>query len=741
MLEEFTGSLERIVYYNEESCFLVGRLRCPGGEGIPFVGSFPPLQKEEQLRLIGSWQVHRRYGRQLAVERWERLLPVTPAGLKGYLSSGLIKGIGPVTADSIVDHLGMEALTIAEQEPQRLLEVPGIGSKKADLIVAGLARHREIQQVMVFLQGFGINPGVILRLYRHYGAKTVDKVQENPYRLAEEIYGIGFKTADKIARQLGLPAGSPQRIEAAIIYSLDRAADSGHVYLPREKLISMVEDLISDPAEKAAMSADLITRLLSELADRQRIFNVPLESGEAIYKAGFYYAETGVAKRIQLLKNLQTCWENGQVKAALKTATRGPIRLTPDQFQVLEQALNCGMLVVTGGPGTGKTTIIKALLELFQQLGQKVLLAAPTGRAAKRVTEATGGEASTIHRLLEYGYQEGTGLRFQRHEQRPINAQVVIIDEASMVDLHLMHSLLKAIPESCRLILVGDVDQLPSVGAGSVLRDIIDSEKIPAVRLKNIFRQAGQSMIVLNAHRVNRGRLPLARARSTDFFIIKAEDPEHVASLVVQLCREKIPNYGRFDPLNDIQVITPMRRTAAGVEKLNALLQQALNPAHRQKPEIRVQGINFRLGDKVMQIQNNYRKEIFNGDIGRITSLDLEEGELIVSYPDLGKPREVGYDIREIDELALSYAVSVHKSQGSEYPVIIMPVLTQHYPLLQRNLLYTGITRARRMVVLVGSWKALAIAVNNDQVLQRYSNLSRRLQFSEGMKPAGTGLE
>ena len=732
-MKEFTGSLERIIYYNGESSFLVGCLRCRGGEEITFVGNFPPLQIEEELKLTGSWQVHRRYGRQLAVERWERLLPVTAEGLKRYLSSGLIKGIGPVTAGNIVDHLGVEALTIIEKEPERLLEVPGIGAKKADLIIAGLARYREIQQAMVFLQGYGITPGVILRLHRHYGADTVSKVQENPYRLAEEVYGIGFKTSDKIARQLGLPAGAPERIEAAIIYSLARAAEGGHVYLPREELISRVGELTSGPGG-ASVSADQIAALVAELAERRRVFRIPLDSGEAIYKAGYYYAEAGVARRILRLRERRLSWGGEEVKKALKAANRGPIRLAPAQRRVLEEALASGVLVVTGGPGTGKTTTIKALLTLFEKLQQKVVLAAPTGRAARRIAETTGGEASTIHRLLEYGYQEGTGFRFQRHEERPLDAGVVIIDEASMVDLQLMHSLLKAIPEGCRLILVGDVDQLPSVGAGSVLRDIIDSEIIPAVRLETIFRQAGQSMIIVNAHRVNRGKLPQANTRSTDFFLIREEEPGKAASLVVQLCRERIPNYGPFDPLEDIQVITPMRRTAAGVDRLNILLQEALNPAHRCKPEVSSQGAVFRLGDKVMQIRNNYRKEIFNGDIGRIVSIDLEEGELAVSYPDLGGERSVIYDFRELDELSLSYAVSVHKSQGNEYPVIIMPVLTQHYPLLQRNLLYTGITRARRMAVLVGSWKALAIAVKNDRVLQRYSNLGRRLQQPEGSK-------
>ncbi|MDZ4131723.1 MAG: AAA family ATPase, partial [Dethiobacteria bacterium] len=401
---------------------------------------------------------------------------------------------------------------------------------------------------------------------------------------------------------------------------------------------------------------------------------------------------------------------------------------TEEQLQVLEEALENGVLVVTGGPGTGKTTTIKALLSIFQLIKQKVLLAAPTGRAAKRVTEATGEEAFTIHRMLEYSYTEGEGFRFQRNEKNPVDAQVVIVDEASMVDLLLMYNLLKALPVGCRLIMVGDVDQLPAVGAGNVLRDLISSGTIPCFRLGHIFRQARESMIIVNAHRVNQGEMPYLNLKNKDFFFIHEEDPENVAQMVVQLCRERLPNYGPYDPLLDLQVLTPMRKTAAGVDRLNLLLQQALNPAAREKVETTTKGTVYRLGDKVMQIRNNYQKEVFNGDIGLITAIDREEAELVVTFRDLLMPRPVVYDFTELDELVLSYAVSVHKSQGSEYPVIIMPVLTQHYMLLQRNLLYTGITRARKLAVLVGSKKALAIAVRNNRAEERYSYLGGRLR-------------
>ncbi len=688
------------------------------------------MQEGESLLVSGEWQVHNRYGKQLSVERWERLLPATKEGLIRYLSSGLIKGIGPVTAARIVDHFGLDTLEIMENEPQRLQEIEGIGAKKTAGILKSYRQYKDVQNVLVFLQGYGVGVGQAMRLYRRYGSDTVKQVQENPYRMAEDVFGIGFKTADKIARQLGLPEDAPERIQASITYTLSRAAEQGHVFLPGELLFERIKELLDlsgEPLKDAFLEEQL--RLMVE---QKRLFCEEQDCGEAVYYAPFYQAEQGSARLIMQLSRLARQYSPLETAQVLGKVKHDSAHLTDEQLQVLEKALLNGVLVVTGGPGTGKTTTIKALLTIFQLIRQKVLLAAPTGRAAKRVTEATGEEAFTIHRLLEYNYTEGEGFRFLRNEKNPVDAQVVIIDEASMVDLLLMYNLLKALPSGCRLILVGDVDQLPSVGAGNVLGNLISSGNIPCSRLGHIFRQARESMIIVNAHRVNQGDMPYLNLKNKDFFFIHEEDPEHAASLVVQLCRERLPNYGPFDPLLDIQVLTPMRKTAAGVDRLNLLLQEALNPAAGNKIEVSSKGIVYRLGDKVMQVRNNYQKEVFNGDIGLVTAIDREEAELVVTFRDLLQPRPVVYDFTELDELVLSYAVSVHKSQGSEYPVIVMPVLTQHYMLLQRNLLYTGITRARKLAVLVGSKKALAIAVRNNRAEERYSFLDGRLRLGEG---------
>ncbi|NMD43020.1 MAG: ATP-dependent RecD-like DNA helicase [Firmicutes bacterium] len=724
-MDKFEGTLERIRYYNEESAYLVGRLRCTSGDAITIVGSFPPMQEGESLCITGKWQVHHRYGRQVAVERWERVLPVTEEGLKRYLSSGLIKGVGPVTAAAMVRQFGLASLEVLEQEPERLQEVSGIGPKKAAAILESYGKYREMQNVLIFLQGYGIGVGQALRLYRHYGPRAADRVKENPYMLAEEVLGIGFKTADRIACQMGLPADSPVRVCAAVLFVLRDAAAKGHVYLPREILLERVGELLTAPGEAAPPLAP--AGHLQQLAAEKKIYHEATAGGEIVYAAPFYHAEKGVARQLQLLAAAPQRWDERAGRAALESAAGKESGLTGEQRRVLEQALSKGILVVTGGPGTGKTTTIRALLSLFISLKQQVQLAAPTGRAAKRVNEATGEEASTIHRLLEYSYTEGEGFRFLRHEKRPLEADVLIIDEASMVDLMLMYHLVRAIPEGCRLILVGDADQLPAVGAGNVLRDLLDSGVISAVRLTHIFRQARESLITVNAHRINRGEMPHLNIKNKDFFFVDEAVPDLVAQKVVQLCRERIPNYGPFDPVLDIQVITPMRRTPAGVDKLNRMLQQALNPPTRKREEVTVRGEIFRKGDKVMQIRNNYQKEVFNGDIGFISALDLEEGELTVTYRDQSISRAVLYNFGELDELTLSYAISVHKSQGSEYPVIIMPVITQHYLLLQRNLLYTGITRARKLVVLVGTKKALAIAIRNNRASERYSLLDSRL--------------
>ncbi len=703
----------------------MGRLRCTSGDAITIVGSFPPMQEGESLCITGKWQVHHRYGRQVAVVRWERVLPVTEEGLKRYLSSGLIKGVGPVTAAAMVRQFGLASLEVLEHEPERLQEVPGIGPKKAAAILESYGKYREMQNVLIFLQGYGIGVGQALRLYRHYGSRAVDRVKENPYMLAEEVLGIGFKTADRIACQMGLPADSPVRVCAAVLFVLRDAAAKGHVYLPREILLERVGELLTAPGETAPPLAP--AGHLQQLAAEKKIYHEATVGGEIVYAAPFYHAEKGVARQLQLLAAAPQRWDERAGRAALESAAGKESGLTGEQRRVLEQALSKGILVVTGGPGTGKTTTIRALLSLFISLKQQVQLAAPTGRAAKRVNEATGEEASTIHRLLEYSYTEGEGFRFLRHEKRPLEADVLIIDEASMVDLMLMYHLVRAIPEGCRLILVGDADQLPAVGAGNVLRDLLESGAISAVRLTHIFRQARESLITVNAHRINRGEMPHLNIKNKDFFFVDEAVPDLVAQKVVQLCRERIPNYGPFDPVLDIQVITPMRRTPAGVDRLNRMLQQALNPPTRKREEITVRGEIFRKGDKVMQIRNNYQKEVFNGDIGFISALDLEEGELTVTYRDQSTSRAVLYNFGDLDELTLSYAISVHKSQGSEYPVIIMPVITQHYLLLQRNLLYTGITRARKLVVLVGTKKALAIAIRNNRASERYSLLDSRL--------------
>lgn len=712
------GTLERITYYNEETLFLVARLRCQDDGLNTIIGNMPRFTIGERLKVEGEWFQHKDFGRQFRVQRYEIVMPHTEKGIRNFLASGLVKGVGPSTAEKIVEHFGLDALEIIQSEPERLCEIEGIGDKKASMITQSLAERQEIVRVMSFLQGYGVSTGYATRIYRKYGDNTVAKVSENPYRLAEDVFGVGFKTADKIALEMGLAPDSPHRIRAALLFLLRVAQDDGHVYLPREQLLQKTLESLSN--ETHPLQEEIVQRQLEHLVKDGHLIIETIKEGDAVYSAPVWHAERYVAARL-----LEVCRVTSP--SLPFRADYGDIKLAPAQQDAVLKALDTGLLVITGGPGTGKTTTIRSLLTLFQQQGLEVMLAAPTGRAAKRMTEATNMEAKTLHRLLEYSQVDGEGFVFQRNEDRPLKAHVVIVDEVSMVDLLLFYHLLKAIPEGCKLILVGDMDQLPSVGAGNVLRDIIASGAVPVAKLETIFRQAGESAIITNAHLVNSGVMPDVSGRADDFFFIQESEPEKILAAVLDLCGTRLPRYKNKDAVADIQVLSPMRRNILGVDNMNLHLQEKLNPPAPYKTEIRGGGTTFRLGDKVMQIRNNYQKEVFNGDTGRITYINKEDAEVIVCYPDVGGVRDVTYDLAELDELTLSYAVSVHKSQGSEYPVVVLPVVTQHYILLQRNLLYTAITRAKELVVLIGTKKALAIAVRNNKVEARYTGLAARL--------------
>lgn len=717
------GVLDKITFYSPESSYLVGRLRDEkGGFSVTFVGYFTPLQEGEILSLEGCWQEHPRYGRQFKVERWQKEAPLTREGLVKYLASGLIRGIGPVMAERLVAHFGEDVLSVIENEPQRLAEVEGIGPGKIDSITAAYREQKAIKNVMLFLQRYEVTPALAARLFRHYGEDTIRRIEENPYRLADDVHGVGFKTADRIARQMGVPPDSPRRLKACLQYVLSQAAEDGHLFLPQEILEERVKQLVD-------CRQDLVLdSLLEKLEEERLVVCHTAEERRCVYLAPFYYAEAGTAKILQALTKARENLFRVPEKKVEALLSRENLNLVSEQKEALRKVGESGVLIITGGPGTGKTTTIKGMVALYKEMGLEVALAAPTGRAARRMSEATGYPAKTIHRLLEYTFQEGEGFRFQRNEDEPLRCDLLIVDEASMLDQLLFYHLLKAFPPGGRLILVGDVDQLPSVGAGTVFKDLIASQIIPCVRLQKVFRQARESMIVYNAHLINSGRLPLLNEKQKDFFFIQEEDPEKVAETVVSLCRERLPAYGPYDAVEDIQVLSPMHRTVTGVENLNLLLREALNPYRSGLPEIKSGSASFRLGDKVMQVRNNYRKEVFNGDSGRITHISGEEGELIVTFPDYPGTREVVYELRELEDLVLSYAVSVHKSQGSEYPVVVMPVVTQHYLLLQRNLIYTAITRAKRLVVLVGTKKAIAIAIKNSRSEERFSCLSQRLR-------------
>ncbi len=737
MPEILEGAAERITYYSDETGYTVLRLR-PQGHVSPVarsrdglvtvVGNLPEITPGEVLRLHGEWATHPQHGMQFRAEQCERIRPATVEGIRRYLGSGLIKGIGPVTAKRIVEAFGKDTLDVIDDEAHRLEEVPGVGQKRARFIRSAWDEQRHIQEVMLFLQSHGVSTSLAVKIHKTYGDQAIAVVQENPYRLARDIRGIGFRTADKIAQQLGLAPDSPARVEAGVLFALTEATEEGHVFLPRGNLVGAAAELLNVDQEAVADAIDNL--LLSETAVAGY-----LPDDQAIYLTPLFYAELGVARRIGRLltspaSRLRTLYHTELTQSLAAAAAH----LSPQQTEALQSAISNKVTILTGGPGTGKTTALRALVQTLDGLGYKVALASPTGRAAKRLSEATDHSAQTVHRLLGYSPSGDFG----HDEQNPLDADLLVVDEASMLDLVLANHLLKALEPAAHLLLVGDVDQLPSVGAGDVLRHLIASGAIPTTHLTTIFRQDAGSLIVHNAHRVNAGQMPLAPKDALDFFIFPQSDPEQAADLLVDVVQNRIPARFGLDPVDEIQVLAPMYRSAAGVSNLNALLQAALNPDSPDRPERRLAGQLYRLGDKVMQMRNNYEKEVFNGDIGRIAKLDTTMQQLVVRFDD---NREIVYDWSDADELALAWAVSVHKSQGSEFPCVVIPMLMQHYMMLQRNLLYTAITRARRLVVLVGEQRAIAVAVRNNEVARRYSRLAERLCEEIGSEEHSGGRE
>lgn len=745
--------VEHITYQNPENGYSVMKVKVKSyNDLVTLVGNLLDIPVGSVLLCEGDWKVDKRYGNQFVAETWEEVMPATLYGIEKYLGSGLVKGIGPKYAQLIVGKFGLETIEVIESDIERLHEVPGIGKKRVEKIRESWQKQKEIKNVMLFLQSYGVSTAYAAKIFRQYGKESIEKVKENPYRLADDIWGIGFKTADSIANKMGYEKNDLRRCRSGILYTLSQLSNEGHVYANKEQLVTWAKELLEADEEPINQA----------MADMIATKDIILDQ-EAIYLPPFYHAECGSADRLLALLEHS---ENSAMKTA--TGEQGenvlthnsandatllsapsvttseihtPVgqsdkKVTKDLFDnvavtknnkieydeiqlaAIRQAMISKVMVLTGGPGTGKTTTTQGIIASLQTTGMKILLAAPTGRAAKRMSEATGMEAKTIHRLLEFNPKDG----YKRNNENPLDGDALIVDECSMIDILLMYNLLKAIPTHMRLILVGDVDQLPSVGAGNVLRDIIDSGQIPVVRLTRIFRQAQSSRIVMNAHAVNQGRYPdTSNGKDSDFFFMPVEDAEQVSGTIVRLVKDRLPKAYNM-PVANIQVLTPMQRGGVGATHLNIALQEALNTS---KVGINRGGFSFKKGDRVMQIRNNYDKEVFNGDLGYVEEVDMEERTLIADFD--GKVVE--YEASELDELTLAYATTIHKSQGSEYPIVIMPVLMSHYVMLQRNLIYTGITRAKKICIIVGTAKALAYAIRNMTVLKRNTKLKERLNL------------
>jgi exodeoxyribonuclease V alpha subunit len=708
------GTLDRIAFINEENAWSVVKITVEGRrDQVTAVGNLLGVKPGENLHLTGRWIHDKRFGEQFQVESFHTVVPATLAGIERYLGSGLVHGIGKVMAERLVARFGLKTLEVIDEHPERLTEVEGIGRVRTEQIRRAWVEQRAIKDVMVFLHSHGVAMSHATKIYKRYGEKSIAAVRENPYRLALDIFGIGFQTADEIARSLGVEPTAPARCQAGVLHVLRALSDEGHVAAPRVDLVERVRSLLE-------VDEDLVQNALAPLVEREQIVIEPRPEGEAIYLEPLYVAERGIAELLERLTRVRARPLEIDVGRAITWfEERQRITLAGEQREALALAVERKVLVITGGPGTGKTTLINAIIQILEKKGRAVLLAAPTGRAAKRMAETTGHEARTLHRMLEFTPKSNA---FARGPSNPLDADVVVVDEASMLDTSMTYSFLRALRPQCQVVFVGDVDQLPSVGPGSVLLDLIRSGAVAVVRLSRIFRQAEESRIIVNAHRVNQGELPLASADdpSADFFFIERKEPEEILATMKALLTERIPRKFGLHPTRDIQVLTPMHKGLLGAAALNQELQALFNA---EGPSV-VRGTRlFRVGDKVMQVRNDYDLDVFNGDVGYVASIDGEERTLTAVFDG----RQVVYDEAQLDELALAYACSIHKSQGSEFPCVVLPLHTQHFVMLKRNLLYTAMTRGRRLVVVVGSKRALSTAVHNADTVTRFTGLARRL--------------
>ncbi len=735
-MDEIIGVVLEIVFRNDQNGYTVLELE-EAGEMFTVVGCFSYINVGERIKAYGKWIQHPDYGKQFKLENYSIVAPSTLSSIEKYLASGLIAGIGQHTAKKLVEKFGLDTLDIIQYNPDRLTEVEGIGGKKAQKIAEAFQEQKELKDIMLFLEQYGIGPSYAVRIYKAYGQATIAEIKENPYKLADDIFGIGFKMSDRVALTMGISHSSEYRLSSGTKFVLNDFHANGHTYVPEGELVSAASSLLG---VGEGLIADIIVKMFIE----KKLVVEQLGDIRAVYSVPFFKAEAGVTRRlIQFARGTVPEINIDIDKEITKLEQEEGIGLAENQRLAVKESIQQGILVITGGPGTGKTTTIRTIIRLFEKNDLNIMLAAPTGRAAKRMQEATGRDAKTIHRLLEYGFgDDDEEMFFQKNEDSPLECDAIIVDELSMIDILLMNNLLKAIADGTRVILVGDVDQLPSVGPGNVLRDIIESGVVPVVRLNEIFRQAGESMIVVNAHKINKGELPLLNAKDKDFFFIRQEEQQGIVGTIINLCSERLPNFSGLNFFDGIQVLSPMKKGDCGVINLNNRLQAVLNPPEHKKAEKQYRDVTFRVGDKVMQTKNNYKMKwqsilnlekegegIFNGDMGMIINIDNEELFIEVVFDN---DKLVRYDFALLDELELAYALTVHKSQGSEFPILVMPITFGPPMLLTRNLLYTALTRAKQLVVLVGKEKYISQMINNNFITKRYSGLKGRLlKFAE----------